>query len=130
MLFLLLKWIVLTLIVVFAAWVIPGIEVDGYLSALIVAAVIALINVSLRPALNLITLPINILTLGLFTLVINALLLMFVSYLVPGFEVEGFWAAFWGALLMSIEVNNVRRIGTNTGKMFIVSKMPAFKKPS
>ncbi len=102
MLFLLLKWIVLTLIVVFAAWVIPGIEVDGYLSALIVAAVIALINVSLRPALNLITLPINILTLGLFTLVINALLLMFVSYLVPGFEVEGFWAAFWGALLMSI----------------------------
>ena len=102
MLFLLLKWIVLTLIVVFAAWVIPGIEVDGYLSALIVAAVIALINVSLRPVLNLITLPINILTLGLFTLVINALLLMFVSYLVPGFEVEGFWAAFWGALLMSI----------------------------
>ena len=102
MLFLLLKWIVLTLIVVFAAWVIPGLEVDGYLSALIVAAVIALINVSLRPALNLITLPINILTLGLFTLVINALLLMFVSYLVPGFEVEGFWAAFWGALLMSI----------------------------
>lgn len=102
MLFLLLKWIVLTLIVVFAAWVIPGIEVDGYLSALIVAAVIALINVSLRPALNLITLPINILTLGLFTLVINALLLMFVSYLVPGFEVEGLWAAFWGALLMSI----------------------------
>ncbi len=102
MLFLLLKWIVLTLIVIFAAWVIPGIEVDGYMSALIVAAVIALINVSLKPALNLITLPINVLTLGLFTLVINALLLMFVSYLVPGFEVDGFWAAFWGSLLMSI----------------------------
>ena len=102
MMYLLLKWIVLTLVIIFTAWVIPGIEVDGYMSALIVAAVIALINVSLRPALNLITLPINILTLGLFTLVINALLLMFVSYLVPGFEVEGFWAAFWGALLMSI----------------------------
>ncbi len=102
MLFLLLKWVVLTLIIIFTAWIVPGIEVDGYIAALIVAAVIALINVSLRPALNLITLPINILTLGLFTLVINALLLMFVSYLVPGFEVEGFWSAFWGALLMTI----------------------------
>lgn len=102
MLFLLLKWIVLTLIVIFAAWVIPGIEVDGFVTALIAAVVIALINISLKPALTLVTLPINVLTLGLFTLVINALLLMFVSYLVPGFEVDGFWAAFLGALIMSL----------------------------
>ena len=102
MMYLLLKWIVLTLVIIFTAWVIPGIEVDGFVTALIAAVVIALINISLKPALTLVTLPINVLTLGLFTLVINALLLMFVSYLVPGFEVDGFWAAFWGALLMSI----------------------------
>lgn len=102
MMYLLLKWIVLTLVIIFTAWVIPGIEVDGFVTALIAAVVIALINISLKPALTLVTLPINVLTLGLFTLVINALLLMFVSYLVPGFEVDGFWAAFLGALIMSL----------------------------
>lgn len=100
--YLLLKWIVLTLMVVFTAWVIPGISVSSYLVAFIAAAVISIVNISLKPALTLITLPINIFTLGLFTLVINALLLMFVAFLVPGFEVNGFLSAFLGSLVLSI----------------------------
>lgn len=100
--YLLLKWIVFALIVLFTAWLVPGVEVDNYVTAFLVAAVIAIINVSLKPALTLITMPINVLSLGLFTLVINALLLMFVAYLVPGFEVDGFIAAFLGAIIMSL----------------------------
>jgi len=69
---------------------------------MITAAVIALINTVLKPLLNLITLPVNIVTLGLFALIINALLLMFVAYLVPGFSVSGFWSAFFGALVISL----------------------------
>lgn len=102
MIYLLLKWIVLTLMVVFTAWIVPGISVESYLSAFVAAATISIVNISLKPALTLITLPINIFTLGLFTLVINALLLMFVAFLVPGFEVDGFLAAFLGSLMLSI----------------------------
>ncbi|MGN1154426.1 MAG: phage holin family protein, partial [Candidatus Gastranaerophilaceae bacterium] len=70
--------------------------------AFITAATISFVNISLKPALTIITLPINIFTLGLFTLVINALLLMFVAFLVPGFEVDGFLSAFLGSLMLSI----------------------------
>ena len=102
MLFLLLKWVLFTLIVLFTAWIIPGISVENILTAFIVAIVLALINVFIKPLLNLITLPINVLTLGVFTLIINAFLLMFVAYLVPGFEIDGFWSAFFGAILLSL----------------------------
>ena len=102
MIYLLLKWIVLTLMILFTAWNIPGISVESYLSAFVAAAAISIVNISLKPALTLITLPINIFTLGLFTLVINALLLMFVAFLVPGFEVDGFLSAFLGSLMLSI----------------------------
>lgn len=66
------------------------------------AVVLALMNTYLRPFVVLLTLPINILTLGLFTLVINALMLKFVSWLIPAFHVEGFWTAVGGALVISI----------------------------
>ena len=102
MLTLLLKLIGLTLSVLFVGWLIPGISVANITSAVIAAAVIALVNTFIKPVLILLTLPINILTLGLFILVINALLFMFVAYLVPGIEINGFWSAFWGALVLSI----------------------------
>ena len=101
-LYLLFKWLILALIVLFTAWIVPGIEVDGYITAFIAAITIALINISLKPALKLITLPINIMSLGLFSLVINSLLLMFVSYLVSGFEVDGFISALLGSIIMSV----------------------------
>lgn len=97
-----LKWLALAIAIMFTGWVIPGITISSFVSALIAAIVIALINLFIKPILVFLTLPINILTLGLFILVINALLFLFVAYLVPGIEVDGFWSAFLGALLLTI----------------------------
>ncbi len=98
----LIKWVALALILMFVAWVIPGIEVENFWVAMIASVVIALINAIIKPILMFLTLPINVLTLGIFTLVINALLFMFSAYLVPGIEISGFLSAFLGALLLSI----------------------------
>ena len=98
----LLKWLALALAIMFTGWVIPGITVSSFGTALIASVVIALVNLFIKPILVFLTLPINILTLGIFILVINALLFMFVAYLVPGVEVDGFWSAFLGALILSI----------------------------
>lgn len=99
---LLIKWLALSLIIMFVGWIVPGITISSFLTALIASVIIALVNIIIKPVLIFLTLPINILTLGLFILVINALLFMFVAYLVPGVEVDGFWSAFWGALILSI----------------------------
>ena len=98
----LLKWLALSLAIMFVGWVVPGITVSSIATALNASIVIALVNLVIKPILVFLTLPINILTLGLFILVINALLFMFVAYLIPGVEVDGFWSAFLGALLLSI----------------------------
>ena len=98
----LIKWVALALILMFVAWVIPGIEVENFWVAMIASVVIALINAIIKPILMFLTLPITVLTLGIFTLVINALLFMFSAYLVPGIEISGFLSAFLGALLLSI----------------------------
>ena len=96
------KWLALALAMMFVGWIIPGISISNFVSALIAAVVIALVNIFIKPMLVFLTLPINILTLGLFILVINAFLFMFVAYIVPGIEVDGFWSAFWGAILLSV----------------------------
>lgn len=96
------KWIALALSVMFVGWVIPGITISSFWTAMIASIVIAFVNVVIKPILIFLTLPINILTLGIFVLVINALLFMFVAYLVPGVEVDGFWSAFLGALILSL----------------------------
>ena len=79
-----------------------GIFVDGFYIALIVALILGVINVTLKPLMMILMLPINILTLGLFTFVINALLFWFVSSFVEGFHVDGFGPAFVGALILSV----------------------------
>ena len=99
---LLLKWLALALAIMFVGWIIPGITISSFMTALVASAVIALVNIFIKPVLVFLTLPINIITLGLFILVINALLFMFVAYLVPGVEIDGFWSAFWGAVVLSI----------------------------
>lgn len=99
---LVLKWLALALAIMFVGWIIPGITISDFTTALVAAVVIALINLGIKPILVFLTLPINILTLGIFILVINALLFMFMAYLVPGVEVSGFWSAFLGALVLSI----------------------------
>lgn len=98
----LLKWVAFALIIMFVAWVIPGIQIENFWTAMIAAIVIGLINAVIKPVLMFLTLPINILTLGIFTLVINALLFMFAGYIVPGVEISGFLSAFLGSLLLSI----------------------------
>ncbi len=86
-----------------AAYLLPGVRVDDFFAALVAAVVIGLINTFLRPVFILLTLPINILTLGLFTLVINALLIMLASSLVPGFQVANFgWAMLFSVVLFLV----------------------------
>lgn len=98
----LIRWLVLTAAIMVSAYVIEGIEVKGFFSALFAAAVLGILNAFFRPILIILTFPINILSMGLFTFVINAFLLMMVSGVISGFEVQGFWSAVFGSLLISI----------------------------
>ncbi len=98
---LLIKWLILTLSVLLAAYLLEGIKVGGFFSALLAAAMLGFLNVFFRPVLILLTLPVNILTFGLFTFLINALILKMASGVIPGFDVQGFWPAVFGALLIS-----------------------------
>ncbi len=99
---LLVRWLILTAAITIASYLITGIEVSGFFSAFFAAAILGVLNVFFRPILLILTLPINILTLGLFTVVINAVLLKMASGVISGFEVHGFWSAVWGALLISL----------------------------
>lgn len=102
MLFLVIRWILYSLALMFVAWVVPGIRLAGFMPAFWAALVIGIVNICIRPLLLLLTLPINILTLGLFTFVINALMFLLVAKLVPGFAVEGFLPALLGSLLLAV----------------------------
>jgi len=94
--------VVVGLLLYVVAKLVPGMEVDGVGHALLAGLVLGIINALIRPLLVFLTLPITILTLGLFLLVINALLLKLAAALVPGFRVRGFGAALLGAVLLSI----------------------------
>jgi len=96
------RWLILTAAIYLAARFIDGIEVHGFVPALLAAAALGVLNALLRPVLIILTLPLNILTLGLFTFVINALLLKMASGVISGFDVLGFWTAFFGALIISV----------------------------
>lgn len=97
----LLHWIVTAVAIGIAAYLIPGIEVT-LVGALVLAVVLGIINMFLKPVINLLTLPLNILTLGLFSLVVNALLVMLAGMVVPGFSVTGFWPAFFFAIVVAL----------------------------
>jgi putative membrane protein len=100
------NWIVRFLLnglaVVLAAYLLPGVDVDGYGTALIVALVLAIANVIVKPILIVLTIPITIITLGLFLLVINALIILLADALVDGFVVSGFWWALLFSLILSV----------------------------
>lgn len=97
---LILRWIINALALLLVTQVVPGFEVAGFYYALIGALVLGLLNAIIRPVLLILTLPINILTLGLFSFVINALLIWFVSTFLKGFEVAGFWPALLAAIIL------------------------------
>lgn len=96
---LLLRLVLQAVAVMATAYIVPGVRVANMWSAIIAAIVIGLVNALVRPILLLLTLPVNVLTLGLFTLVINALMFWLASSVVKGFDVQSFGAAFLGALV-------------------------------
>lgn len=99
---LIIRWLTLTVAIVATAYLMDGIRISGFGAALAAAALLSILNAVLRPIAILLTLPINILTLGLFTFVINAMMIKMVSGIVPGFTVHGFWTSVFGALVISI----------------------------
>jgi len=99
---LLLKWLIMAVSILLASYFLPGINVDGLWTALVLAVILGLINITLKPILLVVTLPINVLTLGLFTLVINALMVLLATTIVKGFVVDGFFAAMIFSLLLSL----------------------------
>jgi len=99
---LMLRWLILTVAILVTSYLVDGIVVSGFFTAIFAAAVLGILNAFFRPIALILTLPINILSLGLFTFVINAIMIKMASSIIPGFSVHGFWAAVLGAFLVSI----------------------------
>lgn len=106
----LLTWLLTAAALLLVAAVLPGIIIEGFGVALIAALVMGLVNLLVRPLLLLLTLPLNILTLGLFSFIINAMMFGLVAWLVPGFEVTNFLSALLGALLLALVTALVNRL--------------------
>lgn len=98
----LIRWLILTVAIIVAAYLIEGIRITGFLSAFLTAAFLGILNAFFRPILIILTLPLNIVTLGLFTFVINALMLKMASGVLTSVEVHGFWSAVFGSIVISI----------------------------
>jgi putative membrane protein len=111
----LVQWLIAAVAVLISAYILPGVTVKGFFAALVTALVLGLINAFLRPVLLILTLPITVLTLGLFYFVINALLIMLTGAIVPGFEVRNFWWALLFGLVLSIVNSVLGRIAGGEG---------------
>lgn len=101
---LIITWLLSTAAILISAWLIPGAELSSFWAGLLVALVLGVVNAVIRPLLILLTLPINILTLGLFTLVINALMILLVAAIIPGFMISSFWVAIIFSIILAIVV--------------------------
>ena len=114
-----LTWIVAAVSLVITAYIVPGIEVDNFLAAMVAAVFIGLVNAFVRPIITLLTLPLSILTLGLFLFVVNAISLSLASGLAGafdiGFKVSGFWPALFGSIVLSFVSGLIGRfVNANT----------------
>ena len=98
----LIHFVISALAIMVTAYILPGVSIDGLFVAFVLAVVLGVINTFLRPVLIMLTLPLTIITLGLFVLIINALLIILASYLVPGFIVESFWSAFLFGVVLAV----------------------------
>ena len=105
----LLSWILSAVIIFLLSYILPGITVSGFMTALVVALVLGLVNAFIRPVFLLLTLPLNVLTLGLFTFVVNALLILLVAAIVPGFMVANFWWALLFSIILSLALSLVEK---------------------
>lgn len=111
----LLRILVSSLAAFAAAWLLPGVAINYYSTAILVAIVLGLLNVFLKPLLLLLTLPITVITLGLFLLVINAVIVLIASHFIGGFHVDGFWWALFFSIVLSLFtslLNSLGRIGS------------------
>ena len=119
------SWVINTLAVLVAVYLLrPRIDYASPLDLFVASLLLGILNAVLRPILMLLTFPIVIVTLGLFRFVINALLLLLVGYLLHSyFWVEGFWAAFWGALIISL-VSSILNVLTGAGRLRIRRRRP------
>jgi putative membrane protein len=115
-----LRWLTLTGAIILASYLLSGIHVDGFFSALWAAAILGILNAFFRPIALLLTLPLNILTFGLFTFVVNAVMLKMASGVIGGFEVQGFWAAVFGSLLISIASWALNTLINENGRVSII----------
>ncbi|HSL17470.1 MAG TPA: phage holin family protein [Methylomirabilota bacterium] len=98
----LIHWLIIALALWVTAYILPGVDIGSYQALAIAAIVLGLVNALIRPILTILTLPITILTLGLFYLLVNGFTFLLASALVPGFTVHGFWWAVLGALVVSV----------------------------
>lgn len=105
----LINWVISALVILVTGYLLPGVHIDSFLTALVAALVLGIINAFIKPIIILLTLPINILTLGLFTFVINAFIILLTSALVPGFRVNGFWWALLFSIVLAI-INTILHI--------------------
>ncbi|MFN3801247.1 phage holin family protein [Belliella pelovolcani] len=88
--------------VLITSYLLPGVSVEDFFTGVVIAALIALLNITIKPFLILLTIPITVVTLGLFLIVINALLILLAAYIVPGFSVDGFWWAVLFGLILGL----------------------------
>src|SRR5712692_3445038 len=109
-----------------AAYILPGIEVSGGMALLAAGLVLALINAVVRPILLLLTLPVTLVTLGLFLFVLNAFCLWLTSWLVKGFEVHGFWPAVFGAMLVSVVSWLANAFLNDRGQVVVITRHKRF----
>jgi len=118
-----LRWSINLLALVIAGLVMPGIRIESLGMGIIAAGILGVVNAVIRPVVLILTLPINLLTLGLFTLVINASMLQLVAAIVPGLVIEGFWAAFWGGLVISLVSWLVNIFVSGDGRVVYIRKV-------
>jgi putative membrane protein len=120
----LLRVVVNALAIMLAASIVPGISVEGLVPALVGGLLLGLVNAVVRPVLIILTLPITLITLGLFLLVLNGFCFWLVASIVKGFYVSGFWSACLGALIVSIVSWVMTALISDSGKVAVITRRP------
>jgi putative membrane protein len=123
------RWLVTTLAVFVAEKLIPGIDCEGWGSLLGASLLLGIINAFVRPVLLILSIPFIVVTMGLFILVVNSLMLLLVSALMPGFEVSGFWQAFFGSIVISLVSWPLSCLfRASDGRVHVITHHPQIKK--
>jgi putative membrane protein len=115
-----LRWLTLTAAILMASFLFDGMRVGGFFSALGGAAMLGILNAFLRPIALILTLPINILTFGLFTFIINAIMLKMASGVITGFEVHGFWTAVFASFIISLASLALNSLISGEGRIDVI----------